>query len=408
MRRLSDERSADALLRRGELATDHLVQLAARLARFFADATLAPAAGAAGAIRATVVETFAQVEPFVGRFVSRDTFDDVRRWQIGILDAHTDRFRRRVEQGRIRDGHGDLRLEHVYFEDAEPIVIDCVEFNERLRSGDTAGDVAFLSMELTARSRADLAELFLAAFALAADDYDLYGVVDFYAGYRAWVRGKIAAFLVADASTPPEKAARKAEEARRLFDLARAYTESRSEGPPVLAIGGVIGSGKSTLAGALAIATTVPGISSDRVRKALAGVRATERAPASAYTAAFSARTFDEMFRRAAVVLDSGRGVVLDATFRERALRLRARDLARRHGRRFLFVETVCDEPTLRARLRRRTLVPSVSDARESLLERVRSEFKPVTELGPEEYVRIDTTGPADAALRAALDVLPV
>ena len=407
MRRLADEHSAEALLGRSALTPDHLTRLAARLARFFVDAVPAPEAGAIEAIRDNVVENFAQVEPFVGRFVSRDTFDAVRAWQLGSLERQSDRFHRRVEQGRIRDGHGDLRLEHVYFEGAEPIVIDCVEFNERLRSGDAASDVSFLAMELTARSRSDLAEVFLAAFAREADDHDLYGVVDFYTGYRAWVRGKVAAFLAADPSTPPEKAVRKAEEARSLFDLARSYAGARTGAPPVIAVGGLIGSGKSTLAEALGRVLGVPVVSSDRVRKALAGVRATERAPSDAYSAAFSTRTFDELFRRAAVVLDSGRGVVLDATFRERTLRLRARDLARRHGRRFLFAETVCDEATLRERLRRRAAGPSISDAGEALLERVRAEFEPVTELGVGEHVRVDTTGPPEAAAHAALGSLP-
>jgi uncharacterized protein len=406
MRRLSDERSAEALLRRGGLTPGHLARLAARLARFFADAAPAPRAGAAEVIRENVSENFAQVEPIVGQLVSRETFQTVRTWQFGVLHGESKRFAARIEQGRIREGHGDLRLEHVYFEGPEPIVIDCVEFSERLRCGDAAADVAFLAMELTARSREDLAELFLADFALESDDYDLYGVIDFYAGYRAWVRGKVAALLAADPATSPEKAARKAEEARSLFTLARAYAEPRATAPPVVAVGGLIGSGKSTLAEGLGRATAAPVVSSDRVRKALAGVGATERAPESAYSAAFSVRTFDELFRRAGVVLTSGRGVVLDATFRERELRRRALDLARRHGRRFLFVETVCDEATLRERLRRRSTGPSVSDAGEALLERVRAEFEPVTELGPGEHVRVDTTGPPEAAVRAALAAL--
>jgi aminoglycoside phosphotransferase family enzyme/predicted kinase len=406
MRRLPDERSAEALFRRGELTADHLAHLAERLALFFADAPPAPEAGALEVIRENVLENFTQTDAFVSRLLSRDTFDAVRAWQLGILERHSDRFRDRAAQGRVRDGHGDLRLEHVYFESAEPIVIDCVEFNSRLRSGDAASDVAFLAMELTARSRVDLAELFLAAFALESDDYDLYGVVDFYSGYRAWVRAKVAAFLAADSSTPPEKATRKAEEARSLFALAHSYMEARSDAPPVIAVGGLIGSGKSTLAAAIGRARGIPVIASDRVRKALAGVRPTEPAPGGAYSAAFSARTFEEMFRRAGVVVDSGRGVVLDATFRERALRLAARDLARAVGRRFLFVETMCDEATLRARLRRRALGPSVSDADEPLLARVRAEFEPVTELEAVEYIRVDTTGPPDAAARAALDAL--
>jgi aminoglycoside phosphotransferase family enzyme/predicted kinase len=403
MRRLPDESSAEALLRQDSLTPDHLASLATRLARYFEGADAVPRVGSLDAIRANVVENFVRVEPFVGRLVSRETLDAVEAWQLGILDRQADRFRHRVDQGRIRDGHGDLRLEHVYFETDEPIVIDCVEFNEQLRGGDVASDVAFLAMELTARSRLDLAESFLAAFALASDDHDLYGVVDFYTAYRAWVRGKVAALLTADPGTSPEKASRKAAEARSLFDLARSYAEPRTGIAPVVAVGGVIGSGKSTLAEALSRATGAPVVASDRVRKALAGIRATERAAERAYSAGFSARTFDELFRRAAVVLASGRGVVLDATFRGRALRLRARDFARQHGRPFLFVETTCDEATLRERLRRRAVGPSISDAGEALLDRVLREFEPVTELGAREHLRVDTTVAPDAARDAIL-----
>jgi uncharacterized protein len=407
MRRLPDDRSAEALLRQGLLTRDHLARLATRLARFFEDAAPVPEAGALETIRGNVIENFGQVEPFVGRFISRETLDTVRAWQLGVLDQQADRFRLRVEQGRIRDGHGDLRLEHMYFETDEPIVIDCVEFNRQLRGGDVAADVAFLAMELTARSHVDLAEPFLAAFAVASDDHDLYGVVDFYAGYRAWVRGKVAAFLAADPDTPSEKASRKAQEARSLFELARSYAKARTRTAPVVAVGGLIGSGKSTLAEALSRATGAPVVSSDRVRKALAGIRPTERAVQEAYSAVFSARTFDELFRRAAGVLASGRGVVLDATFRERALRLRARDLARQHGRPFLFVETVCDDATLRERLRQRAMGPSVSDAGEALLDRMRREFEPVTEFDPGQHVRANTTRGSERAVQTVLERLP-
>jgi predicted kinase len=217
------------------------------------------------------------------------------------------------------------------------------------------------------------------------------------------VRGKVAAFLSADRSTPPEKVVRKTEEARTLFALAHSYSEARPAARPVVAVGGVIGSGKSTPAEALGRATGVPVLSSDRTRKALAGIRATERASDHLYNTAFSPRTFDELFRRAGIVLASGRGVVLDATFRARDHRLRARDLAHRYGRWFLFAETVCDETTLRERLRRRARGPSVSDAGEALLDRIRAEFEPVTELAAGEHVLIDTSGPLEAGVRTLL-----
>lgn len=405
MRRLPDAASAEALLRGGALTHDRLAAFAGRLAAFYAESPPQPRWGSLGVLRANVEENFTQVQPFIGRFVERETFAAVRSWQLGRLEQDASAFEARREQGRIRDGHGDLRLEHVYFERAEPIAIDAIEFNDRFRIGDVASDAAFLAMELDARSRPDLAAGFLATLARESDDYDLYGVLDFYLSYRAWVRGKVASFLAADPSTGVEKARRKSREAEKLFALARAYCERVGLGA-VVVVGGLIGAGKSTLARALGRSLGLPVIDSDRTRKALAGVPATQPAPATAYTAAFSRQTFDELFRRADVVLGSGRGVILDATFRDRDLRRRARDLAHRFGRPFRFVEAICDDTTLRARLRARAAGVHVSDATEDLLDRIRREFEPVTELAASEHVPVRTTLPVSTQVQLVRDTL--
>jgi aminoglycoside phosphotransferase family enzyme/predicted kinase len=409
MRRLPETASADSLLQHDHLTHEHLARLAGRLVAFYAASPPAPSGGSGDVLRANVEENFAQVRPFIGRFVDLHTFEAVRTWQLGCLARDANTFETRQEQGRIRDGHGDLRLEHVYFEGHEPVVIDAIEFNERFRLADVAADVAFLAMELDARSRPDLAASFLAAFARECGDYDLYAVVDFYLSYRAWVRGKVAGFLAADPSTGSEKAQRKSREAERLFALARAYCQPRVELEPVVAVGGLIGAGKSTLADSLGRSLSVLVIDSDRTRKALAGVPATAQASAEAYTEAFTRQTYDELFRRADVVLGSGRGVILDATFRGRDLRLRARQLAIRHGRPFRFVEAVCDDATLRARLRSRAAAGvSVSDATEELLERFRREFEPVTELAAGEHVPVRTTLPVSSQVQAVRSTLAV
>jgi aminoglycoside phosphotransferase family enzyme/predicted kinase len=407
MRRLSDSASAEELLRHGALTHERLAALSARLANFYAASGPGPSWGALDVLRGNVEENFDQVRPFIDRFVEPRTFEVVRSWQLGCLAQRAGAFEARQRQGRIRDGHGDLRLEHVYFEREEPIAIDAIEFNERFRIADVAADVAFLAMELDARSRPDLAAGFLAAFARESDDYDLYSVLDFYLSYRAWVRGKVASFLAADPATGSEKARRKSQEAEKLFALARAYSVPRAEVGAVIAVGGLIGVGKSTLAAALGRSFSTPVIDSDRTRKGLAGVPATQQAPAEAYTAAFTRQTYDEMFRRADVVLGSGRGLILDATFRDRKLRLRARDLAHRHGRQFRFVEAVCDDATLLARLRARAAGVSVSDATEGLLEQVRREFDPVNELGNGEHVRVHTTLPVSTQVAFVRDALP-
>jgi uncharacterized protein len=405
MRRLADAASAESLLRNGALTLERLSRLARRLARFYAASPGAASWGSGDVLRQNVEENFSQMRPFVGRFVDAKTFETVRTWQLERLASGASVFAARQAQGRIRDGHGDLRLEHVYFEADEPIVIDAIEFNERFRIADVAADVAFLAMELDARSCPDLAANLLAAFALEADDYDLYAVVDFYLSYRAWVRGKVASFLAADPSTEAEKARRKTAEAAQLFALAYAYCAPR-EGAGVIAVGGLIGAGKSTLARALGGALGLPVIESDRTRKGLAGVEATERAAAAVYDAAFTRRTYDEVLRRADVVLGSGRGVIVDASFRSRDLRLRVRELARRHRRPFRFVETICDDATLRARLRARAAGISVSDATEDLLDRFRREFEPITELAAGEHVRVQTTRPLSSQVQAVVEIL--
>ena len=149
----------------------------------------------------------------------------------------------------MRDGHGDLRLDHVYFPERDaslqpprslpdPIVIDCVEFNPRFRCGDVAGDVAFLAMELEAAGRPDLAASFLSSFAAHSQDFDLYGVVDFYLSYRAFVRAKVACFVAADAGTAAEHRRAKRGEAARLFGLSRAYAGRVLEPPALVAVAG--------------------------------------------------------------------------------------------------------------------------------------------------------------------------
>jgi aminoglycoside phosphotransferase family enzyme/predicted kinase len=394
MRRLPDAANAESLLRSGALTHEHLWRVAETLARFYVAAPVKPAFGSVALIQANVAENLEQTWPFVGRFLSAEAFEKVKAWQLGFLARHADRFEVRVEHGHIRDGHGDLRLEHVYFDRDPPRVIDCIEFSERLRVGDVASDTGFLAMELDARGRPDLAGSFLGRFALASNDYDLYGVVDFYLSYRAWVRAKVASLLSADPSTPAEKAARKAAEARALFALAERYTRPPATPAPVLVVGGLIGTGKTVLAEALGRALGLAVVESDRTRKWLAGLAPTERAPASAYTGDFSRRTFEEFFRRGAAVLRSGRGVILDATFRDRGLRRRAQELAEEYRRPFLFVETTCDDTALRERLRRRAEGPSVSDATESLLARMRREFEPVTELDAAQHLVVETTEP--------------
>ncbi len=411
MRRLPDDASARALLARGQLDAHAIEEVAGVLADFFEKADPMPLFGARSTLVANLEENFAQVTPFVGDLVDLETLTQVRDFQRAMLSRGQAQFMGRMADQKIREGHGDLRLDHVYFlpvgAGRRIVIIDCIEFNERFRCGDVAADVAFFAMELEAARRPDLAAGFLARFAEASGDFGLYGVLDFYLSYRAWVRGKVAAFLAADPTTAPGIRTEARDRARRLFGLARSFSGAPVDRPFLIAVGGVIGSGKSTLADALGRELAVPVISSDRVRKAAAGIAPTTRADAHVYDREYRDHVYAEIARRAADVLDSGRGVILDATFARRHWRELAAKTAAARSADFVFIESTCtDRELLRQRLYARRGGASISDATDEVLSSFLRDYQPISPGDPQPRFSVDTSSTLQDALHEAMGML--
>ncbi|HXU62589.1 MAG TPA: AAA family ATPase [Polyangia bacterium] len=404
MRRLPDGASAAARLAAGTLDAPSLEKVARRLASFLSEAATTPTFGALSTLAANVDENFAQTRPLLGDLVPAPTFAEVEAFQRDMLARHGDRFQARIAANRIREGHGDVRLEHIYFlGDGPPVIIDAIEFNDRFRCGDAAGEIAFLAMELEAARRLDLADGLIARFAEESDDFDLYRVLDFYLSYRAWVRGKVAAFVATDPATPAERRRSKEDEARRCFGLARSATGLPLDRPFLIAVGGLIASGKSTLAEQLGRVLAAPVVSSDRTRKARAGLAPTEQASASVYELGARQEIYGEILQRAGHVLQSGRGALVDASFASRRWRADAAAAARAAGATFVFVEARAPLDVLRARLAARRTRDSVSDAREDLLDAFVRDYEPVVGAEGQVTLTIDTATTGEDAARAAL-----
>ncbi|MCL2447616.1 MAG: AAA family ATPase [Polyangiaceae bacterium] len=416
MKRLPDDARADVILERGDLRGEWVDAIATRIAAFHAVApsgnAIAPHASPE-AIAQNVEQNVEQTRDGMARFIDTAQAAEVIRAQRSFVDEHRGRLERRVATGRVRDGHGDLRLEHVYLAAAASpspdgiAIIDCIEFSDRFRFADVCADIAFLSMDLAAHGRADLAERLLATYAREADDFDLYGVVDFYEGYRAYVRAKIAAIRAGDAGASTTARSRAVGDARRYFLLALSAGRRPLLPAALMAVGGTIASGKSTMAARVGAALGAPVIGSDRTRKALLGTPPTHplhHAPwQGAYDAASTERVYDEVARRAEVVLESGRPVIVDASFRSRAARVAIREIARRRRIPFYFVECTADADVCRARLAERARTRGVSDGREAIFDAFTASFEPVTELAPGEHIVADTTRPAGESVPSVL-----
>lgn len=407
MRRLPDRDRADQRLGDGRLEIADIERLARTLARFHAGSRTGPDIdrfGSLPAIAFNVRENFVQARAALLEVATEREACQVEAQQLGFLERSADVLDRRVRARRVCDGHGDLRLEHVYLHEGEPpIVLDCIEFNERFRYGDACSDIAFLSMDLAWHGRRDLAELFLATYARESDDYDLYSVVDFYESYRAYVRAKICAIGYTSAGIGPEARARLERDARRYLLLALAAERPSVEPPRLIAIGGTIASGKSTLADALGRRLCLPVLSSDRTRKALLGVAPESPLRDEPWSASYSdqrtEQVYAELLRRADAVLGSGRSVIVDASFRTRSMRQQARQLALTLGVGFIFVECRAPIEVTRRRLRERAKAASISDGRSDILDAFLRRCEPVVELDPSEHAVVSSAGPVSETL---------
>jgi aminoglycoside phosphotransferase family enzyme len=230
MRRLPEERMMDRLLERDAVTPEMLGGLARRLASFYADAPAGPQISAMaepGAILANWQENFAQTLPYAARTIGDRAYTRIARSVYAELLRLRSLWTQRIEEGRARDGHGDLRCSAVCFEEQAVQVYDCIEFNERFRYGDVAADVAFLAMDLDGHGRPDLADEFVAAFVGASGDTTLTAVLPFYQCYRAYVRGKVDSFQLDEAEVPPAQRRVARAAARRRFALAGWYARSQ-------------------------------------------------------------------------------------------------------------------------------------------------------------------------------------
>jgi predicted kinase len=172
---------------------------------------------------------------------------------------------------------------------------------------------------------------------------------------------------------------------------------------------GLPASGKTSLARALAGRLGLVHISSDMVRKELAGLPPTARAGGAVrqgvYDPAMTRRTYALMRRRAARWLRAGRAVVLDATYGSAGERAAVRRLAERTGARLVPLLCQADEATTVARLRARDDDPTtVSDARLAQWPALRAAFQAPEEMP--DVVTVDTTASLNDSVEQALTLL--
>jgi len=360
MRRYPDSARLATLVREGQPVYAHLSVVAEMLARFHRAADRGPAVdeqGSAEAVAGRWRQNLTELQKYAGTVVDADTVAQVDRLVTQFVDGRGSLFADRIAQGRVVDGHGDLLADDIFCLPEGPAMLDCLEFDDRLRYVDGIDDAAFLAMDLEFLHRKDLAEHFLDEYSRRAEDPAPTSLKHFYIAYRAVVRAKTD--CVRFAQGHGEAAA----DARRHLDIAAEHLTAGAV--RLVIIGGGPGTGKTTVARALAERLGATVISTDDVRQEMVrtGVISGHAGELNSglYRPENVAAVYDEVLRRAHGLLLAGVSVILDGTWRDTGPRERARTLAAESQAQI--VEFTCALPPERAAARVEARTGSTSDA---------------------------------------------
>ena len=406
MNRLDDDNSLLAMVTEDRVQPEQMRALARKLVIFHEEAErrqLINSFSRPHIIARQWNRRFRASAEYVGTIFSADVYRDIVTFASYFLGENRSRLQSRIDTGCVCDGHGELTAEHIYFEDGIQI-IDCVEYNDRIRFRDIAFDLAALVLSLDSLGSPDLADVLIEEYR-AQSGNPLEEVLDFYLCFRAHDRALTLSRLATMPEVPLIEHQELVKRAKRFYHLAHKYSRGDRQ-QIMLVMSGVIGVGKSRLAAALAEILSIRHLTADGDEEHFAVVPEDSDAESDRQAGLVDA-AYQDLFERAERRLEQGRSVVLDAAFYNSTYRVAARTIARKHDAEFLVVECDADEAILRERVREQA-----EDQDERPRERLRllreqqKAFRPSREIYRKDKVYVNTTDSLDEQVATVLSEL--
>lgn len=374
MRRMPARRQLSALIGKGQRVDDAVRDVARILVTQHASAPRSAQIDRQGSMEAlrrrwddNVYQAMEVGADVLGEQTIAQVAELTRQFLAGrepLLDA-------RVSSGHIVDGHGDLLADDIYCLDDGPRVLDCLDFDDKLRWLDGLDDAAFLAMDLERLGAPALARRFVEWYTEFSGDPAPASLRHHYVAYRAFVRAKVACIRHGQGDVAAGG------DARLLADVTLRHL--RAGAVTLVLIGGLPGTGKSSLAGAVAGRLGWTVLSSDRIRKEMANLpphgNAASPYGTGIYSPAWTERCYAEMLRRAGMLLAHGESVVADASWISASERQAAASMAGNASAQL--VQLCCAAPETLARQRLRTRRADASDADGTVYQRMADAMAP-------------------------------
>jgi aminoglycoside phosphotransferase family enzyme len=221
MQRLPRERMLDERIRQGTLEERELVALASRLACFYRSCARAPVTAVEYRSRIGMeIETDRAALAARAQELGNQEITATITTLLEFVDKRHALLDERVAAGRIVEGHGDLRPEHVCLLE-EPVVFDSLEFNRDLRLVDPADELALLALECERLGAAQVGTILFECYSAHAADTPPPALIDFYKARRASLRARLAILHLDEIRGP--LGARWVALCRRYLALAQGY-----------------------------------------------------------------------------------------------------------------------------------------------------------------------------------------
>ncbi|MGE0084577.1 MAG: universal stress protein [Desulfococcaceae bacterium] len=409
MRQLSDECAMPHLLKESKIDAEKIKSLAQVLTEFYKKADSSEYISTFGsweAVSKNMEDNFAEMQAFAGEFLDERLFQIVRAATRSFLRRQKPLFAHRMEKGKIRDCHGDLKPEHIYFEKQGICIADCIEFNEQFRYQDITADLAFLLMELEYEGCSELGQNLLDVYIDNTNDHECVLLMNLYKGYRAMVKCKINCLRLMGCDFGKAAGQKLLSNTRRYMELACGYALAFNR-PVIWVVCGMPASGKSTVSKELAKILGARILRSDVIRKQLFGI-----APKTAKDVSFgqdiyskdaTSLTYGKMLLLAQEELEKGRSAILDATYGSRHHRENVLSLAKDMDVSIVFAECQAPDGVIRERLIRRETSSSVSDARIHHFEGFKKRFENLDEIAQDMRICVNTQKPLEEVMRDIL-----
>ncbi len=227
MRRLVQSDLFDKMADAGRLTPSLMRSLGEAVASLHLAAEVTPGFGGSAAIRRVIADNEGELAK-VAVEIDGAAVGALGRKARAAVDAMAGLLERRRAEGKVRRGHGDLRLANICLFENRPTPFDCIEFSDEIGCIDVLYDLAFLLMDLQLRGRADLAECVLGSYLQIMPETDGLPALPLFLALRAATRSYA---LAGAARRQADRAiaARLLADAHRHIDAGIAFLTDRSD-----------------------------------------------------------------------------------------------------------------------------------------------------------------------------------